>query len=159
MVFNSSYWEYLLFVNSWKNLKKWKKHSVLIIFPCHSLNQNSSTSDLSFSQVTSVEKREPRKHFSASACSFLGLGLRSRPQKSGFGFEKLFLSSLFSTLVTWEKLKSDKDKFLPKKVASTILETECFFHLSGFFVDSKSQNIGFEWPKVLNVLKSHIILW
>ena len=50
-----------------KTLKKWKKHSVLIIFPCHSLNQNSSTSDLSFSQVTSVEKRKSRKHFSASA--------------------------------------------------------------------------------------------
>ena len=86
IVFNSIYWEYLLFANLQKNLEKWKKHSVLIVFPCHDLNQNSSTSDLSFSQVTSVEKREPRKHFSASACSFLGLGLRPRPQKSGFGF-------------------------------------------------------------------------
>ena len=42
------------------------------------------------SKVTSVEKREPGKHFSASS-SFLG--------------------SLFSTLVTLEKLKSDSEKF------------------------------------------------
>ena len=97
MVFNSSYWEYLLFVILRKNLKKWKKHSVLIIFPCHGLNQNSSTSDLSFSQVTSVEKRKSRKHFSASAY--------------GLGLKKLFLSFLFSTSVTWEKLKSDVEKF------------------------------------------------
>ena len=85
-----------------------------------------STSDFSFSQVTSVEKREPRKHFSASACSFLGLGLRPRPQKSGFGFEKLFLGSLFSTSVTWEKLKSDVDKFF-LRVASTIFKTKYYF--------------------------------
>ena len=87
-----------------------------------------STSYFSFSQVTSVEKREPRKHFSALACSFLGLGLWPRPQKSGLGFEKLFLGSLFSTSVTWEKLKSDVDKFLPKKVASTIFKTKYYFH-------------------------------
>ena len=86
-----------------------------------------STSDFSFSQVTSVEKREPRKHFSASACSFLGLGLRPRPQKSGFGFEKLFLGSLFSTSVTWEKLKSDVDKFF-LRVASTIFKTKYYFY-------------------------------
>ena len=49
--------------------------------------------------------------------------------------EKCFQGSLFSTEVTWEKLKSDEDKFLPKKVASTIIETECFFHLFGFFVN------------------------
>ena len=78
----------------WKNEKK---HSVLIIFPCHGLNQNSSTSDLSFSQVTSVEKRKSRKHFSASAY--------------GLGLKKLFLGFLFSTSVTWEKLKSDVEKF------------------------------------------------
>ena len=89
-------WVFTL-VNLQKNLKKWKKHSVLIIFPCHGLNQNSSTSDLSFFQVTSVEKRKLRKHFSASAY--------------GLGLKKLFLSSLFSTLVTWEKLKSDVEKF------------------------------------------------
>ena len=40
----------------------------------------------------------------------------------------------FSTEVTWKELKSDVDTFLPKKVASTIIRTECFFHLSGFFV-------------------------
>ena len=97
LVFNSSCWEYLLFVILRKTLKKWKKHSVLIISPCHSLNQNSSTSDLSFSQVISVEKRKSLKHFSALA--------------HGLGLKKLFLSFLFSTSVTWEKLKSDMEKF------------------------------------------------
>merc|ERR1712208_259788 len=72
-------------------------HSVLIIFPCHSLNQNSSMSDMSFSKVTSVEKRKSRKHFSASAY--------------GLGLKKFFLNFLFSTSVTWEKLKSDVKKF------------------------------------------------
>ena len=47
------------------------------------------------------------EHFSASACSFLSLGLRPRPQKCGLGFEKLSLGSLLSTSVTWEKLKSE----------------------------------------------------
>ena len=78
--------------------------------------RNLSTSNFSFSQVTSVEKREPRKHFSASAYSFLGLG-----------FEKLFLGPLFSISVTWEKLKSDVDKvFL--RADSTIIRTKyyCF---------------------------------
>ena len=97
IVVNLIYWEYLLYANLRKNIEKWKKHSVLIIFPCHDLNQNSSTSDLSFSQVTSVKKRKSRKHFSASAY--------------GLGLKKLFLGFLFSTSVTWEKLKSDVEKF------------------------------------------------
>ena len=71
-----------------------------------------STSDLRFVQVISVEKREPRKHFSASAWSFLGLCLRPQPQKCGLCFKKVFLGFLFSTLVIWEKLKSDVEKFL-----------------------------------------------
>ena len=61
----------------------------------------------------------------------------NRPRNEQADAEKCFRGSFFSTEVTWEKLKSDKDKFLPKKVASTIIKTECFFHLSGFFVDSK----------------------
>ena len=86
-----------------------------------------STSDFSFSQVTSVEKREPQKHFSASAWSFLGLGLWPRPQKCGLGFKKLFLGSLFSTSITWTNLKSDVDKFF-LRVASTIFKTKYYFH-------------------------------
>ena len=74
-----------------------KKTFCFDICSCHYLRQNLSTSDLSFSQVTSVEKREPRKHFSASAY--------------GLGFKNFFLGTLFSTSVTWEKLKSDVDKF------------------------------------------------
>ena len=34
------------------------------------------------SSVTSVKKRESRKHFSASACSFLGLGLKNAASAS-----------------------------------------------------------------------------
>ena len=44
----------------------------------------------------------------------------------------------FSTEVTWEKLKSDVDKYF-LRVASTIIRTDCFFHLSGFFVEFSNQ--------------------
>ena len=73
--------------------------------------RNLSLSDFSFSQVTSVEKRESQQHFSASAY--------------GLGLKKLCFDSLFSTSVTWEKLKSDKDKFF-LRVASTIIETKYY---------------------------------
>ena len=82
-----------------KKPEKWKKHSVSIIVLAIVL-EKISPRVIWISKVTSVEKRELRKHFSASACSFLGLGLRPRPQKFGLGFEKRFLSSLFSTSVT-----------------------------------------------------------
>ena len=83
--------------NANEKARKMKKVFCFDICSCHYLRQNLSTSDLSFSQVTSVEKREPRKHFSASAY--------------GLGFKNFFLGTLFSTSVTWEKLKSDVDKF------------------------------------------------
>ena len=83
--------------NANEKARKMKKIFCFDICSCHYLRQNLSTSDLSFSQVTSVEKREPRKHFSASAY--------------GLGFKNFFLGTLFSTSVTWEKLKSDVDKF------------------------------------------------
>ena len=95
-----------------KNQKKWKKHSVSIVVLATFFGRNLSSSDFSFSQVTSVEKREPQKHFSALAC--------------GLSLKKLFFGSLFSTSVTWEKLKSDKDKFF-LRVASTIIETKYYF--------------------------------
>ena len=122
LVFNSSCWEYLLFVILRKNLKKWKKHSVLIIFPCHSLNQNSSTSDLSFSQVTSVKKRKSRKHFSASAY--------------GLGLKKFFLGFLFSTSVTWEKLKSDVEKFYFRRAMEKNQNKILFRMFLTFFLES-----------------------
>ena len=50
----------------------------------------------------------------------------------------MFLRFPFSTEVTWEELKSHVDKFLPKKVASTII------HLPGFFV---TFNRFSEWEK------------
>ena len=79
-----------------------KKAFCFDICSCHYLRQNLSSSDLRISQVTSVQKRESRKHFSASAY--------------GLGFKKLFLGSLFSTSVTWEKVKSDVDKFCLRRV-------------------------------------------
>ena len=82
--------------NANEKARKMKKVFCFDICSCHYLRQSLSTSDLSFSQVTSVEQREPRKHFSASAY--------------GLGFKNFFLGTLFSTSVTWEKLKSDVDK-------------------------------------------------
>ena len=83
--------------NANEKARKMKKIFCFDICSCHYLRQNLSTSDLSFSQVTSVEKRKSQKHFLASAYTL--------------GLKKLFLGFLFSTLVTWEKLKSDVEKF------------------------------------------------
>ena len=77
-----------------------------------------SSSDLRISSVTSVEKRESRKHFSASAC--------------GLGFKKLFLGSLSSTSVTLEKLKSDEDKFFLRRVMDKYRNKILFMNLSFF---------------------------
>ena len=88
------------------------------------LRKTLSTSDFSFSQVTNIEKREPRKSFS-----------KPRPRNEQAEVEKCFRGSLFSTEATLEKLKSDVDLFLPEKVAGTIIKIECLFHLSGFFID------------------------
>ena len=74
------------------------------------LRKNLSTSDFSFSQVTEVEKREPRKSFSKPKPDFWGRGRRPRPRNEQAEAEKCFRGSLFSTEVTWEKLKSDVDQ-------------------------------------------------
>ena len=84
-------------LESTKKPDKWKKHSVSIIVLATFFGRNLSLSDFSFSQVTSVEKRESQQHFSASAY--------------GLGLKKLCFGSLFSTSVTWEKLKSDEENF------------------------------------------------
>ena len=77
-----------------------------------SFGQIWSLSDFSVVQVTSVEKRESREHFSASAYSL--------------GFKKLSLDSLFSTSVPWTTLQSDEDKFV-LRLGSTIIETKYYF--------------------------------
>ena len=74
------------------------------------LRKNLSTSDFSFSQVTEVEKREMRKSFSKPKPDFWGRGRRPRPRNEQAEAEKCFRGSLFSTEVTWEKLKSDVDQ-------------------------------------------------
>ena len=108
-----------------------KKIFCFDICSCHYLRQSLSTSDLSFSQVTSVEQREPRKHFSASAY--------------GLGFKNFFLGTLFSTSVTWEKLKSDVDKLCLRRgknkyrnriLFSFVLAFSLAFHTS--LIDEKN---------------------
>ena len=91
----------------------------MIIFPCHSINQNSSTSDLSFSQVSSVEKRKSRKNFSASA-----YGLR---------LKKLFLGFLFSTSVTWRNSNQTRNNFT-SYVTWKNIKTKYYFSSSANFL-------------------------
>ena len=74
------------------------------------LRKNLSTSDLRFVQVIEVEKREPRKSFLKPRPHFWGRGRRPRPRNDQAEAEKCFWGSLFSTEVTWEKLKSDVDQ-------------------------------------------------
>ena len=71
--------------------------------------------------LSAVEKRELRKHFSASACSFLGLGLKNQVLAS-----KNLSSVPFFYFGNLEKLKSDEDKFF-LRVASTIIKTKYYF--------------------------------
>ena len=112
--------------NANEKARKMKKVFCFDICSCHYLRQNLSTSDLSFSQVTSVEKREPRKHFSASAY--------------GLGFKNFFLGTLFSTSVTWEKLKSDVDKLCLRRVKNKYRNKILLF---------VSQNISLHWEIIL----------
>ena len=67
------------------------------------LRRKFLTSDLSFSpQLPQQTKGNLGEHFSASACSFLGLA-----------FEKLSLGSLLSTSVTWENSNHRSKILLP----------------------------------------------
>ena len=72
-----------------------------------------SSSDFRFSQVTEVEKGEPRKRF-----------LRLRPQAEA---EKCFRGFPFSTEVTWEKRKSDYDKFFQREWQGHMSKQNAFF--------------------------------
>ena len=123
------------------SLNKW--YFVLFFFYDTS-EEKFLTSDLSFSQVTEVDKREPRESFSKPRPHFWGRGRRPRPRNEQAEAEKCSPRFPFVYWGNWGNLKSDVDKFLPKKVASTIIKTECFFHLSGFFV---TLNRFSEWEK------------
>ena len=122
-------------------LEKW--YFVLFFFYDTS-EEKFLTSDLSFSQVTEVDKREPRESFSKPRPHFWGRGRRPRPRNEQAEAEKCSPRFPFVYWGNWGNLKSDVDKFLPKKVASTIIKTECFFHLSGFFVNFDRFS---EWEK------------
>ena len=117
IVVNLIYWEYLLYANLRKNIEKWKKHSVLIFFPCHDLNQNSSTSDLSFSQVTEVGKSELRKSF-----------LRLRQRRS----REMFPKFPFSYWGNLGKTQIRREEFFPKAGKGKILKQNAFFILLAF---------------------------
>ena len=81
--------------NSTKKPAKWKKHSVSIFFPFPPLGKILLVWFEFFPSYLS-RKKEPWEHFSAS--------------DYGLGFKNFFVGTLFSTSVTWEKLKSDVDK-------------------------------------------------
>ena len=93
---------------------------------------------MSFSQVTSVEKRKSRKHFSASAY--------------GLGLKKLFLGFLFSTFVTWEKLKSDVEKFYFRRDMEKI-KTKYYYSKGAFnnHVDKKGWVGGLKFAIFVHV--------
>ena len=111
---------------STKKPDKWKKHSVLKIVLATFFGRNLSTSDLRFVQVTSVEKREPREHFSASACSFLGLGLQPRPQKCNLTFKNPFRRFSFFSFHNLGKTQIRHGKFSFSHVLKKI-ETKYYF--------------------------------
>ena len=125
--------------------RKKPKNGILFCFFFYDTSEEKFlTSDLSFSQVTEVDKREPRESFSKPRPHFWGRGRRPRPRNEQAEAEKCSPRFPFVYWGNWGNLKSDVDKFLPKKVASTIIKTECFFHLSGFFV---TFNRFSEWEK------------
>ena len=115
----------------------------VLIIELATLRKNLSMSDFNFSQVTEVEKREPRKSFLKPKPDFWGRGRRPRPRNEQAEAEKCFRSSLFSTEVTLE-IQITRGLIFSRTIASTIIETECFFHFSGFFVNIKEKlNISF----------------
>ena len=67
------------------------------------------------SKVTEAEKRESRKSFLKPRPHFWGRGCKQRPRNEQAEAEKYFRGSLFSTEVTWEKLKSDVDQISSKE--------------------------------------------
>ena len=96
------------------------------------LRKNLSSSDLSFSKVTEVEKREPRKSFSKPRPHFCSRGRRPRPRNEQAEAEKCFRGSLFSTEVTlemsnqmWKHFAEDDD--MDKKLKQNIFSDFSFF--------------------------------
>ena len=72
--------------------RKMKKAFCFNNCSCYNLRKNVSSSDFSFSQVTSVEEREPRG-------TFLSLGLRPRLQKTFPRFPFFYFGNLGKTKI------------------------------------------------------------
>ena len=104
-----------------KKPEQMKKAFCFNFCACHVLRTNLSTSDLRFVQVTEVEKREPRESF-----------LKPRPKAKA---EKCSPRFPFFYWGNFDKPQIRCGQICPKNVASTKIETECFFHLSGFFME------------------------
>ena len=113
-----------------------KKAFCFDICSCHFLQQILSLSDLRIPQVTLVEKRESRKHFSASA-SFLSLGLRPRLQKPTASASKTFPRFPFFNLGNLGKTQIRRGQILPQTWREQISKQNTifsnFFHLEGNF--------------------------
>ena len=90
--------------------RKMKKTFCFNNCSCYILRKNLSSFDFSFSQVTSVEEREPRG-------TFLSLGLRPRLQKTFPRFPFFYWGNLGKT-------KIRRGHIFSKIVARTIIETE-----------------------------------
>ena len=81
-------WEFLkVFSQNWVMLHTKKWYFVLFFFYDTS-EEKFLTSDLSFSQVTEVDKREPRESFSKPRPHFWGRGRRPRPRNEQAEAEK-----------------------------------------------------------------------
>ena len=90
----------VIFTKKPKNLKK---TFCFNFYPCQS-SAKCFHIWFEISKVTSVEKREPRKHFSASICSFLGLGLWPRLRKTFPWFPFFYFGNLGKTQIRRGKI-------------------------------------------------------
>ena len=99
------------------------------------LREKFSASDLSFSLVTKVWKREPRE------------GRIFEAETEGRSWE-IFLRFPFLYRGNLGNSQIRQGQFFSKTVGRTIIETECFFHLSGIFVDFQRNLTKFRCGKM-----------
>ena len=111
------------------------------------MTENFSTVILVFPQVTEVDKREPRESF-----------LKPRPQAEAEKCSPRFPFFYWGNL---DKPQIRRGQICPKDVASTKIETECFFICSGFFVNIQYPilyNAGPLWIYIGKIAWKEIIL-
>ena len=116
-----------------------------------------STSDFSFSQVTKVEEREPRKSFSKPKPDFWGRGRRPRLRNEQAEAEKCFRSSLFSTEVTWEELKSDVDQISSEESSQHNYQNRMLFSFVWLF--RRISQHGIRKGQILYICIKFVLVW